>query len=101
MEIDGSRLWLGLKHRLHQYAVRQPLEGDDKSGRICQGLEQLNFSSRNFDFLYLKELMESIPDVREERITEVRGDLKCGTYNVIAERIADKIIRGDVLTSIL
>lgn len=52
---------------------------------------------RDLENFRIKELIRAIPDVREEKITQVRGDIEGGTYNVIAERIAEKIIRGDLL----
>jgi anti-sigma28 factor (negative regulator of flagellin synthesis) len=45
-------------------------------------------------------LIQSVPDVREWKIEQLRGEIESGTYNVKAEKIAEKIITGNLLDEI-
>jgi anti-sigma28 factor (negative regulator of flagellin synthesis) len=99
MENDGRSLWFLLNSRIQQSDVQWRAESGLESDRIFLDSEQSDSSSRDIDFLHVKELMKTIPDVREGRITQVRSDIEGGTYNAIAEQIADKIIRGDLAAS--
>jgi hypothetical protein len=97
MEIEGSGLRLDMKKGARQLNVPQKVTVVPQPDRLTLGWDFLEFSVQNFEFLHVRELMKAIPDVREERITQVRDDIEDGTYNVIADRIAKKIIRGDPL----
>jgi negative regulator of flagellin synthesis FlgM len=60
----------------------------------------LELSVRSREISHLDELIRSTPDVREERVEEVRRNIENGTYNVKAEKIAEKIIGGSLLDEI-
>jgi flagellar biosynthesis anti-sigma factor FlgM len=55
---------------------------------------------RSREISHLQELIQSVPDVRESRIEKLRGDIENGTYGVKAEKIAEKIITGNLLDEI-
>ena len=97
MEIEGSRLWLGLRSKVQRPEVPRQMKLDYKSDYMCMKWKRLECLAHDLEFLHLKELMKAVPDVRKERITQVRGDIRRGTYNVFADRIASKILRGDLL----
>ncbi len=48
----------------------------------------------------IEELIQSTPDVREDKIRRVRQKLKKGSYKVDADRIAQKIIEDNLLEEI-
>ncbi len=41
--------------------------------------------------------LESIPDVREEKVAELREQIESGTYEIDAEKIADKMLKEALL----
>jgi len=45
-------------------------------------------------------LIQSAPDVREDRINQVRSEIESGTYNIKAEKIAEKIVGGSLLDEV-
>ena len=45
-------------------------------------------------------MIRSTPDVRAERVEQIKSALQEGTYNVKAEVIADKIIGGNIIDRI-
>jgi anti-sigma28 factor (negative regulator of flagellin synthesis) len=44
--------------------------------------------------------VRSTPDIREFRVEQVRRSIEAGTYNVKAEKIAEKIIGGSILDEV-
>jgi negative regulator of flagellin synthesis FlgM len=45
--------------------------------------------------------LESIPDTRFEKVAELRRRIEEGTYEIDADRIADKMIRESLLNDLL
>jgi hypothetical protein len=97
MGIKSSRLWSGLKSKVQRPEVPKQLELKYKGDFMCLRWKRLGGLTHDIELLHLKELMKTVPDVREERITRVRCDLRRGAYNVFPDRIATKIIRGELL----
>jgi len=48
-----------------------------------------------------KKLMESIPDIREEKIAKVRAQMENGTYQVEEKKLAAKMIKESLLNELL
>jgi negative regulator of flagellin synthesis FlgM len=85
----------------------QRLESSQKSGRTQESnggrnldSDRLELSVRSREISHLDELVRSTPDVREMKIEQVRRDIEAGTYNVKAEKIAEKIIGGNLLDEV-
>jgi negative regulator of flagellin synthesis FlgM len=101
MEINGTNPLIGSKTDV------QRLENSPQKERIRKGDEgqnpdadRLELSVRSREISHLDELVRSTPDVREKKIEQVRRDLEAGTYNVKAEKIAEKIIGGNLLDEV-
>jgi len=48
-----------------------------------------------------KKLMESIPDIREEKIAKIKAQIENGTYQVEEKKLAAKIIKESLLNELL
>ena len=44
-----------------------------------------------------RKILDSLPDIREEKVTEIRAQIENGTYSVDSEKIAFKMIRESFL----
>jgi negative regulator of flagellin synthesis FlgM len=100
MEINGTNPLIGLNNNVQRIEASQQPERVQKSGEVHSDVDRLELSVQSRDISHLEELIRSTPDVRESRIEEVRGELEKGTYNVKAEKIAEKIIGGNLLDEI-
>jgi negative regulator of flagellin synthesis FlgM len=81
----------------HQQNAR-PQKSAEEGARL--GTDRIELSVRSREIQHLDELIQSTPDVREGRVEQVRRELESGTYNVKAERIADKILGGNLIDEI-
>jgi negative regulator of flagellin synthesis FlgM len=49
----------------------------------------------------LNDSVVSIPEVRSNRVAEIRKQIETGTYNSKAERVAENLVRSGVVDAIL
>ncbi len=49
----------------------------------------------------VKNILDSLPDVREEKVAEIRGRIEDGTYSVDSGKIAFKMMRESILNDLL
>lgn len=56
------------------------------------GTDQVSFSSIGRDMQIAKTALANVPDVREDRVNELKAQIQNGTYNVSNESFADKLM---------
>ena len=101
MEINGSNPLIGSKPNVQRLESSQQVERTQKSdGGRNPDADRLELSVRSREISHINELVRSTPDTREMRIEQVRRDIEAGTYNVKAEKIAEKIIGGNLLDEV-
>jgi flagellar biosynthesis anti-sigma factor FlgM len=102
MEINSSNPLIGSKTNVQRLENPQQQERTQKSdvGRNLEA-DRLELSVRSREISHLDELARSTPDVRELRVEQIQKEIEAGTYNVKAEKIADKIIGGSLLDKVI
>jgi flagellar biosynthesis anti-sigma factor FlgM len=55
---------------------------------------------RDREVSHLIELIQSAPDIREEKVLKIQRAIESGTYRVSAGQIADKIIGGNLVDNV-
>lgn len=56
------------------------------------GKDQVTISRTGVEFNLLQQALKSVPDVREELVTEVKRQIDEGSYKVSGEDFADKLL---------
>jgi len=82
---DLSRPGVPARHRTD--------ESDDV--RLATYPSRIDLSAREQGLSYLIRLIQSTPDIREEKVAKIQRALKNSIYAVNARQIADKIIDGN------
>ena len=100
MEINGTNPLIDLNNKVQRLEAPQQSGPTQKSGGESSDSDRLELSVRSREISHLDELIRSTPDVREARIEQVRKELESGTYNIKAEKIAEKMIGGNLLDEI-
>jgi negative regulator of flagellin synthesis FlgM len=100
MEIDGTNPLIVSNNSVQRIDTSQPSEQSQKGGEAQPDSDRLELSNRSREISHLDELIRSTPDVRNDRIEQVRLEIEGGTYNVKAEKIAEKMIGGNLLDEI-
>jgi negative regulator of flagellin synthesis FlgM len=63
--------------------------------RVTRAEEKMDYvalSSRAKDYQAVKNAMSKTPDIREEKVREIKNKLESGDYNVSSSDLADKMI---------
>jgi len=63
--------------------------------------DQVTVSERAKEIGRLQAEVNNIPDVRQQRIEEIKNAINAGTYNVKGEAVAGKILKEIVIDSIV
>lgn len=63
-----------------------------KATQVKQQRDQVNLSETAQDFKSVFEAVSKVPDVREERVTDLTNRINSGQYNITSSDIANKIL---------
>ena len=100
MEINGTNPLIGLNKNVQRLDAPQQPERNKATGGGSSNSDRLELSVRSREISHLEELIQSTPDVREDRVNQIRSAIESGTYNVKAEKVAEKIIGGNLLDEV-
>jgi flagellar biosynthesis anti-sigma factor FlgM len=101
MEINGNNPLIGLKNSVRQLdGVQQSTQTDKSSGGRNSGTDKLELSIQSRNVQHIDDLIHSTADIREAKVEQISRELHAGTYNVKAEKIAEKIIGGTLLDEV-
>jgi negative regulator of flagellin synthesis FlgM len=102
MGIDGSNRLAPLNvgfHRLDaQSQLQRPQKGGEEEARTES--DRIELSVRSREIQRMDEWIRATPDIREARVEQIRSAIENGTYNVKAEKIAEKIIGGNMIDEV-
>ncbi|TAH69459.1 MAG: flagellar biosynthesis anti-sigma factor FlgM [Anaerolineaceae bacterium] len=54
--------------------------------------DKLEISQKGQDYRVAKQIVTQTPDVREDRIKEIKKQIESGTYNIGMSEVADKVV---------
>lgn len=63
--------------------------------------DKVELSSRQEEIARLKERVKAAPDVRQEKVDQVKGAIANETYNVKGELVARSILKSQLLDQVL
>ena len=64
-----------------------------KSIASTDGRDQVQISSRGYDYQIAKQAVAEAPDIREDVVAPIRAAVANGTYQVSAESFAEKLMQ--------
>lgn len=78
-------------NRVNQlYQATKPKKvNEDKS---TKAVERYEVSKEGRDYQTAKTAVKASPDIREDKVADIKNALTTGTYNVSAQEIADKMV---------
>ncbi|HTY60972.1 MAG TPA: flagellar biosynthesis anti-sigma factor FlgM [Acidobacteriota bacterium] len=101
MEIHGTNPLIVSKNGVQRLETSQQSERTPKSGGEQTDSDRLDLSVRSREVSHLNELIQSTPDIRADKVAQAQRALENGTYNVNAEKIAEKIVKGNLLDEVI
>lgn len=68
-----------------------------RESAVAAGSDNVSLSAKARELQEAREALDAAPEVRKEKVEEIKGRVEAGTYNVKAEAIADAIIKASLL----
>jgi negative regulator of flagellin synthesis FlgM len=59
--------------------------------------EKVDLSTKAKDIQQAQNALSSVPDVREQKVAEIKSQVQQGTYNVSGEKIAGKMVGESIV----
>ncbi|MFH1081217.1 MAG: flagellar biosynthesis anti-sigma factor FlgM [Pseudomonadota bacterium] len=59
--------------------------------------EKVNLSTRARDIQQIRQILDQTPDIREDKILELKHQIDGGNYGINAETIAEKLVEECVI----
>lgn len=88
MKIFGS----GIDRTLNIYKSKN-VNNINKTERTKK-TDQLNISETARDYQFAINEIKKLPDVRTKKVNDIKNQIKSGTYEINAEKIAEKIFES-------
>jgi hypothetical protein len=76
MEINGTNPLIVLNNGMQRLESPQKAEQSVKSGGAPSETDRLELSVRGREIAHLNELIQSVPDVREQKVEQIRRNSK-------------------------
>jgi negative regulator of flagellin synthesis FlgM len=74
----------------------QEQQGQERAGKSSGARESVEISSRAQEMKGARDALQALPDVRAEKVEQVKAQIEQGTYEVNGKQIAEKIIRDSL-----
>lgn len=65
-------------------------KNDDNKSNISE--KRKNSKALKYDVSIITERIKKLPDVRQDKIDQLRNQIESGTYNVSGRKVAEKIV---------
>ncbi len=66
----------------------------NKTKKVADIKDELLLSTEAKDIQLAYKLVKQVPDIRQEKVEQLKNQIQTGTYNVKLEEIVDKIINS-------
>ena len=70
---------------------------DKQAGPAAVAAEKVDISARAKDIQLAKAVINSLPDVRDARVQELKTQIEQGSYQVNSNKIAEKMVRENLI----
>jgi flagellar biosynthesis anti-sigma factor FlgM len=86
--ITNETQTLGRENRAKGQADQQPVE--------TQTGDRVHLSDRSKEIARAQDISNQAPDVRTEKVEDIKARIKAGTYNVSAVLVADAMLKSTI-----
>jgi negative regulator of flagellin synthesis FlgM len=101
MEIPGNN------YRVKGKTIQDRIKVEDKTDTSkslggtssTRGAEHIDISSKAKDIQKANESINAAPDIRIEKVDQIKDQIKNGSYNVSGEQLAEKILKNIITES--
>ena len=101
MEINGNQ-GIGIDAYVNQVQDKNKVgTPDNKPEKTAVKADTVVLSDAAKRVQEARRQLDDIPDVREDKVSQLRSQIQNGTYEINADKIADKMIKESLLNDAL
>ena len=85
---------------ISQYKINEEKVSSEPEKQVANSVvpeEKVTLSSAARDIQQAEKAIKELPDVREEKVQELKDQIETGTYDVNGEKIAEKMMRESLI----
>jgi negative regulator of flagellin synthesis FlgM len=85
---------------ISRYKINEDKVGPESEKKAANNLapeEKVSLSSIAKDIVHAEKAIEQLPDVRAQKVQELKAQIETGKYNVNGEKIAEKMMSESLL----
>ena len=100
MKIYGNNNVGNIKTYASEVESKRRSKGPDASAffpETSNNKDEVLLSESAVQFARFKERLSTLPDVRSDKVAELRSQIQSGDYEVDSEKVADKLIEETLL----
>jgi negative regulator of flagellin synthesis FlgM len=88
---------------IQQYQKSEPVINEGAkpvSGGATVATERVNLSAEAKDFQRIRQILDETPDVREEKVRELKDRIESGNYAVDSGKVAAKMLGESLIDTV-
>lgn len=84
---------------IQPYQKNEPAknEADKQTGASPAVTEKVNLSTRARDIQQIRQILDKTPDIREDKVLELKRQIDSGNYRINEEKIAEKMVEESLI----
>jgi negative regulator of flagellin synthesis FlgM len=86
--LDGK----DLLNKVQDLRKNQEVEKQNNTQKVEESEDKISLSGKAKEISELKTLIDQLPDIRMDKVEEIKKAIDSGNYNIDARKIAEKIL---------
>jgi negative regulator of flagellin synthesis FlgM len=102
MKISSERSLINLEAYIKSAQESEGLKSSRRQEqREVTQTESVNLSHKAKDLQKAREVMEATPEIRENKVGQLKREIEAGTYSVKRDEIATKMVRESLIDAFI
>jgi len=101
VRIDNDNKITVLEGLIKSKQVKSSQEANVNEKKNGDFLDKVELTSRQEEIDRIKERVKAVPDIREDKVQDIRQALETKTYNIRGELVAKNLLASHLLDEIL
>lgn len=102
MEITGKNPPINIEAYISNVSDKKNMDASsEKSSKNVIEEDTVVLSQKGREIQEAKNLLSSVPDIREEKVARIKKQIESGTYQIDGEKIAIKMIKESLISELV
>jgi len=94
--ITGKSANIDFEPKIQRQRISKVSHYNAKVSLSRNGEDHLTLSDKAIEFREIKDMLEQIPDVRQDKVIRLSEKIKQGEYNIDSKKVAEEILMEEL-----